>query len=256
MLWNFASLKKSYVVEVGMGVQVSYKEISPHQHPHPPITTTTTIPIPHLWLQWYRMYIICHFLAWMLCEMLLDCSRSEIEKGWGEDSMPWKKHCSKSHFTEYIILDHFIINNKTLKQTHVTIHLTDISIFFIIVLCYKFSLPFTTGMRGSTRLVSILLLCYKIFLQNNYHDFFSAQISMHHYMSKIICPCKYSVSCIKIQGGDYFIRGVNISLWNIHPVKIWEKIYCVITAPHCIILYSYHPSYLHCNSFKGWVQLD
>ena len=52
--------------------------------------TTTTIPIPHLWLQWYIMSIIhkfSHFLAWMLCEMLLDCSRSGIERGRGEDSI-------------------------------------------------------------------------------------------------------------------------------------------------------------------------
>ena len=42
----------------------------------------------------------------------------------------------------------------------------------------------------------------------------------------------HSFLCIKIQRGDYFIRGVNISLWNIHPgVKIsWGWIFNPTTA--------------------------
>ena len=57
--------------------------------------------------------------------------------------------------------------------------------------------------------------------------------SMHKYLciiinvQKHICLCTYSFLCIKILRGHNFIRGVNISPWNIHPgVKIsWGWIF-------------------------------
>ena len=99
--------------------------------------------------------------------------------------------------------------------------------FLIVVLCYKFSLQITTGMRVSTCLVSILL-CYKYVYRATAMNF-----SMNKYLciiinvQKHICLCTYSFLCIKILRGDYFIRGVNISPWNIHPgVKIsWGWIF-------------------------------
>ena len=84
-------------------------------------------------------------------------------------------------------------------------------------------------MRGGTLLVSILLLCYKIFLQNNYHDFFqytNIHASFYIYVQKHMSMYIF-LFMHKNSGGDYFIRGVNISLWNIHPgVKIsWGWIF-------------------------------
>ena len=58
-----------------------------------------------------------------------------------------------------------------------------------------------------------------------------------YYMSKNICLCKYSFSCIKIQGGYHFITGGE-SLWNIHPgLKIsWGWIFNPTPAPPVAIL--------------------
>ena len=51
---------------------------------------------------------------------------------------------------------------------------------------------------------------------------FSTQISMHHYIYVQKHMSMYIFLFMhKNSGGDYFIRGVNISLWNIHP---WVKI--------------------------------
>ena len=55
------------------------KKNHPYHHHHPHTTFMTTMV--------YSVHHFSHFLAWMLCQMLLDCSRSEIERGRGEDSM-------------------------------------------------------------------------------------------------------------------------------------------------------------------------
>ena len=111
--------------------------------------------------------------------------------------------------------------------------------FCIIISCYEILLYLKVICSGGgddgasfIRENLAVLLCYKICLQNNYHEFFHAQISMYHYE----CPKRYmsmyiySFLCIKILRGDYFIRGVNISPWNIHPgVKISWGEYLILS---------------------------
>ena len=74
----------------------------------------------------------------------------------------------------------------------------------------------------------------KYFYRTTIMIFFSTQISMHHYIYVQKHMSMYIFLFMhKSSGGDYFIRGVNISLWDIHPgVKIsWGWIFNPTPAP-------------------------
>ena len=60
-------------------IKKKQKKKHPYHHHHSHTTFMTTMV--------YNVHHFSHFFAWMLCEMLLDCSSSGIERGRGEDSM-------------------------------------------------------------------------------------------------------------------------------------------------------------------------